>query len=157
MRSIGTLAFFLLLTTQAFGQELSGDWIGGFKQNDRWILVRAQFQQSGNSVNGNLDVVLPAYRQAAAPQTPLTELRVSDASVGFHYVTAQRDMVFYGRIEGTSLSGTVLGKTGWSGPFQLFHIRLLGENALREYFGTYQFGPNEFLYVQTWNETSYFA
>jgi hypothetical protein len=38
--------------------------------------------------------------------------------------------------------------------FQLFRIRLLNLNSLQEYFGTYQFGPNEFLYVQTWDETS---
>jgi hypothetical protein len=67
MKFIGALTFFLLLTTQAFGQELSGDWIGGFKQNDRWILVRAQFQQSGNSVNGNLDVVLPGVSTGRCP------------------------------------------------------------------------------------------
>jgi hypothetical protein len=154
MKFIAAFAFLLPLTTQAFGQELSGDWIGGFKQNDRWTLVRAQFQQSRDGVSGNLDVVLPAYRQSAAPQTPLTELRVSEKSVAFHYVTPQRDMVFDAKIEGDTMSGTVNGKAGWSGPFQLFHLKLLNENALREYFGTYQFGPNEFLYVQTWNETS---
>jgi pimeloyl-ACP methyl ester carboxylesterase len=154
MRLTVTLALILGLSPLALGQGLSGDWIGGFKQNDRWTLLRAQFQQSGGGLNGVLDTVIPAYRQSVQPQTRLTDVRVSEASIGFHYVTSQRDMVFSGKVDGNSISGTVQGKTGSSGPFQLFRIRLLDGNSLQEYFGTYQFGPNEFLYIQTWDETS---
>jgi hypothetical protein len=120
MRLTVTLALILGLSPLALGQGLSGDWIGGFKQNDRWTLLRAQFQQSDGGLNGVLDTVIPAYRQSVQPQTRLTDVHVSEASIGFHYVTSQRDMVFSGKVNGNSISGSVQGKTGWSGPFNSF-------------------------------------
>jgi pimeloyl-ACP methyl ester carboxylesterase len=154
MKINSALAFLLILTSQVFGQELPGDWIGGFKQNDLWFLLRAQFQQSSDGLTGALDVILPAYHQFNLPQTRLTDLKISGTSIGFHHLTPQRDMVFDGKIGGTAITGTVQGKAGWSGPFALFHIRLPDETSLHDYFGTYQFGPNEYLHLQVWDEPS---
>ena len=67
MRLTVTLALIFGVSHLAVGQRVSGDWIGGFKQNDRWTLLRAQFQQSDGGLNGVLDTVLPAYRHRSAP------------------------------------------------------------------------------------------
>jgi dienelactone hydrolase len=137
--------------------SIAGDWVGGFKQDNTWILIRAHFDGEGAKLRGTLTV-----GHASGPGAELTELSLQDSAVRFRLVGRPRDVQFQGTIVGDSLSGTALGKSAvpnparpsseWTGPFQLTRVRPLDGRMLREYNGAYQWGPNAFVYLQTWNE-----
>ena len=149
-RCFVTVLLAISLTVLGCSRGEPSDWIGGFQQNDRWFLIRAQLRGTGEDIRGGtLDLIVPPYRQAIRPQTQLTEVRISNSSAHFRHVTPTRDIRFDGRIDGESISGAAQGKDGWSGPFRLFRVRFLEDEALREYQGAYQLGPGEFLYLQT--------
>jgi pimeloyl-ACP methyl ester carboxylesterase len=138
----------------AAAQGLAGDWIGGFKQNKDWLLIRVHFDDRdvGRSV-----AFFNANRQDNGPGAPLTEVRATDSTVHFRLAAPGREVTFEGKVRADSISGTARGeqdKVAWTGPFQLTRVRFPDEKALREYSGTYQLGPDQFLYLQIWNELS---
>jgi hypothetical protein len=72
----------------------------------------------------------------------------------FMLVSGPRQDEFSGTATGGSISGTVRGKSGAASAFQLTRLLALDQSALRQYDGAYQFGPDDYIYLQMWNELS---
>src|SRR5262245_18742048 len=100
-------ALVYLLDVSAFGQSLAGDWIGGYKQNDKWIVVRVHFEDRAGSQQGTMDIVSPKQRGI-----PLKDISTQDAAIRFRLAAGPREDEFSGTVSGGSISGSVRGKAG---------------------------------------------
>ena len=58
---------------------------------------------------------------------------------------------------GTTVATPLLGTMITRAAHQTPAVRAVDENALREYTGVYQWGPNAFVYLQMWEEFSGFG
>jgi pimeloyl-ACP methyl ester carboxylesterase len=137
--------------------SIAGDWVGGFKQDTNWTLIRAHFESERATLRGTLTI-----GNARSQGIELTDLSLQGSSLRFRLVAPPRDVQFEGTIADDSLSGSARGKPAvpnplaaaseWTGPFHLTRVRSLDEKAQREYDGAYQWGPDAFVYLQSWNE-----
>ena len=142
-----SLALACLLANSAFGQSLTGDWIGGYRQNDNWIVVLGHFDDQAAELRGTMDIV-SANQQAVQ----LKDVSKEAAALRFRLVSGRREDEFSGTVNGGSISGTVRGKSGAASAFQLTRMLVVDPSALRQYDGAYQFGPDHYMYLQMWSE-----
>src|SRR5713226_5555965 len=138
-----------LLAAAALGQSLTGDWIGGYQQNDNWIVVRGHFDDQAGELRGTMDIVSAKQRGVQ-----LRDVSRQAAALRFRLVSGRREDEFSGTANGGSISGTVGGKSGATSAFQLTRLLSLDQSALRQYDGAYQFGPDHYIYLQMWSELS---
>ncbi len=138
-----------LLAASALGQPVTGDWIGGYRQNDNWIVVRGHFDDQAGELRGTMDIVSAQQRGVQ-----LRDVSRQGATLRFRLLSGRREDEFSGTVSGGSISGTVRGKSGATSTFQLTRLLFLDQSALRQYDGAYQFGPDHYIYLQMWNELS---
>src|SRR5713226_9613817 len=136
-----------LLAAAALGQSLTGDWIGGYQQNDNWIVVRGHFDDQAGELRGTMDIVSAKQRGVQ-----LRDVSRQAAALRFRLVSGRREDEFSGTANGGSISGTVGGKSGATSAFQLTRLLVLDQSALRQYDGAYQFGTDHYIYLQMWSE-----
>src|SRR5437899_431465 len=103
-----------LLAASAFGQSLTGDWIGGYRQTDNWIVVRGHFDDRAGELRGTMDIVSANQRGVQ-----LRDVSRQAAALRFRLVSGRREDEFSGTANGSSISGTVRGKSGATSAFQL--------------------------------------
>src|SRR5712691_9102285 len=144
-----SLAPACLLAASAWGQSLTGDWIGGYRQNDNWIVVHGHFDDQAGELRGTMDIVSANQRGVQ-----LNDVSRQAAALRFRLVSGRREDEFSGTVNGGSISGTVRGKSGATSAFQLTRLLVVDPSALRQYDGAYQFGPDHYIYLQMWNELS---
>src|SRR5690348_15529565 len=134
-----SLAPVCLLAASAFGQSLTGDWIGGYRQNDKWVVVRGRFDDQAGELRGTMDIVSGNQRGVQ-----LRDVSRQAAALRFRLTAGPRDDEFSGTVNGGSISGTVRGKSGATSAFLLTRLRIPDPSALRQYDGAYQFGPDHY-------------
>ena len=74
-----------LLAASALGQSLTGDWIGGYRQNDNWIVVRGHFDDQAGELRGTMDIV-----SANQLGVQLKDVSRQDAALRFRLVSGRR-------------------------------------------------------------------
>src|SRR5713226_9741822 len=104
---IRAFALASLLAVSAVGQSLTGDWIGGYQQNDKWIVVRGHFDDPAGELRGTMDIVSAKQRGLQ-----LKDVSRQAAALRFRLVAGPRDDEFTGTANGGSISGTVRAKSG---------------------------------------------
>src|SRR5258708_21555536 len=92
-----------LLAASALGRSLTGEWIGGYRQNDNWIVVLGHFDDQAGELRGTMDIV-SANQQGAQ----LKEVSRQAAAVRFRLVSGPREDEFSGIVNGSSLPAHVL-------------------------------------------------
>jgi len=113
----GILIFFI----QALGApiektNIEGNWIGGFKIEDKWILVNAHFKIEEGIIKANID--LPFEKE---PRLAPTKVDVNRCHVKFMVLNGTEILLFDGECNGVTISGYV--KKGLKkGAFHLFRI-----------------------------------
>src|SRR5260221_11218657 len=101
-----SLALACLLATSAWGQSLTGDWIGGYRQNDNWIVVLGHFDDQAGELRGTMDIV-----SANQPGVQLKDVSRQAAALRFRLVSGPREDEFSGTLNGGSIAGAARVKT----------------------------------------------
>ena len=84
-----SLASAWLLAASALGQSLTGDWIGGYRQNDNWIVVHGHFDDQAGELHGTMDIVSAKQRGVQ-----LREVSRQAAALRFRLVSGRREDEF---------------------------------------------------------------
>jgi pimeloyl-ACP methyl ester carboxylesterase len=146
VRTIVVIAIFAAagLAAEVQPPTLAGDWIGGLNRGQGWTLIRAHFKAQPGGMQGSLDLPERAG-------IPLTVLAAEPAAVRFRLALDSISLGFAGKLENDEISGTI-EQNAEQGRFQLLRTAALAGAAAQEYRGAYQWDPDHFLYLQTWDE-----
>jgi len=113
--SIFLLAF-LAFSDPVEKSNIVGNWIGGFKIEDKWIFVNAHFKIEEGIIKA--DIILPFEKE---PRLASTKVDVKRCHVKFIVLNGSEILLFDGECNGATISGWVK-HAGKKGAFHLFRV-----------------------------------
>jgi pimeloyl-ACP methyl ester carboxylesterase len=126
--------------------DLARKWIGGYTLNNNWTLLRMHITADGSGLAATIDV--PSMELMAQP---VRDTRRESSVISFRLPLASAQLNFEGHVADDCIDGAV-GSGERRGRFQLMRVAALERASLARYQGTYEWGPNHFIYVQFWDE-----
>jgi len=114
------IAIFLLtcvsLAAPLEKSDIQGNWIGGFKLEDKWIFIDANFEMDEGAVKAKIDIPLENEEYIAAAQVSFKQ-----CCLQFELLNGSGTFIFEGQCNGSTISGSVK-HAGKEGTFHLFRI-----------------------------------
>jgi len=107
---------YLALGTPLEKCDIQGNWIGGFKLEDKWIFVDAHFEMEKGELKATID--LPFENETAL--TP-TQVNFKLSRMQFELPNGSGMLIFDGLCDGATISGTVKHAKK-EGAFYLFRV-----------------------------------
>lgn len=110
-----------LLTCLAFAaplekSDIQGNWIGGFKLEDKWVFIDANFEMEKGELKATID--LPFENESSLVPT---QVNFKLSRMQFNLPNGSGTLLFDGLFNGATISGTVkLAEK--EGAFHLFRI-----------------------------------
>lgn len=118
------LAIILITTDALQAQQIEGRWQGMIKSVGQTIVIKTDFKQSKDSINGTLE-----FPQRNMTGLPLSKIVCNQQNIKFEYVVGPNNILrFEGNIEGDTIKGTILQR-GIRGDFYLAKIKVSEEHT----------------------------
>lgn len=132
-------------------QMVSGNWIGGYRSEQKWIPISIDFKSEREIIRATIDI--PSENVSGQP---LARVRFDSPQVSFELEQNRQTRVFNGqlrdgRITGEYRKGTVKNR------FELLRVMKLDAQLLHRYVGCYSLGENEFVWIGVEGETLIFG
>jgi len=143
------LAVFLPLTSsQQPGQSerkamrnLEGEWVGAFELGEELVYLRVQFKTEAQGIKLRVLSMTPG-----APGVS-TDVRLESAQVHFELRRGSERLVFEGRLDGDTISGSVRQNEN-RGTFQFARTVQVNSRVYDEYAGAYELQPNWYVFIR---------
>jgi pimeloyl-ACP methyl ester carboxylesterase len=126
--------------------NLAREWSGGYTLDNNWALLRMHITEDGSGLAATMDV--PSMELMAQP---VRDMRRESSVISFRLPLASAQLSFEGHVGEDSIDGVVASGER-PGRFQVLRAAVVERALLAQYQGTYEWGPNHFIYVQFWDE-----
>ena len=133
-----TLALLAPRSSAAQESQFDGEWIGGFRAQDRWVFVKARFGGTDRTLAGRVDIPTIGDRGVL-----LRNVSADRDHLSFSLPGRSGDVVFDGRLRADRVKGEVRQGPARS-EFELMRIRPDGV-PFKTFAGTYAFADGEML------------
>jgi uncharacterized protein len=148
-----SVALFLMrasIGAAATPAPIEGDWIGGFDGRDGTVFISAHFEMragqkgespSGPILSGEIDLPLRGDRQV-----PLKNISASDSRVSFEVPGANGNLLFEGRHQNGTVSGSVRQASS-SSRFEMIKLAAPAPETIADITGDYELAPGRVILI----------
>lgn len=144
-----SVALFLMrasIGAAATPAPIEGDWIGGFDGRDGTVFISAHFEmksdaQKGEMLSGQIDLPLRGDHQV-----PLQNISASDSKVSFEVPGANGNLLFEGRHQNGTVSGSVRQATS-STRFEMIKLAAPDPETTAQITGDYELAPGRVIFI----------